>query len=184
MRILLIPVLAVLPVLAEAQALSEGEHLIAPVPQGFVLGHQAEDTSSMIREFVPEGESVQAWSQMMTVRIFRGMPGASAVVFHNNLVDLVLQSCPSATTHEIAGGEEQGTEFHLILVACPQSPVTGGEEWFMSKTMGGQDALYNVQGAWRGPASEALVSGWAGHMRAVIVCDTRRADAPCPGAAP
>jgi hypothetical protein len=108
MRILLIPVLAVLPVLAEAQALSEGEHLLAPVPQGFVLGHQAEDASGMIQEFVPEGESVQAWSQMMTVRIFRGMPGASRLFFTTTSWTSCLQSCPSATAQEIAGGRNRG----------------------------------------------------------------------------
>jgi hypothetical protein len=184
MRSLLILVLTVLPAFAQAQALSEGEHLLAPVPQGFVLGHQGEDAAGVIQEYIPGGESVQAWSQMMTVRIFHDMAGASPLAFHNNLVNVVLEACPSATAQEIAGGQEQGTAFHLMLVSCPQSPATGGEEWFMSKAMGGRDALYNVQGAWRGPASEALVTGWAGHMRGVVVCDTRRAEAPCPGVAP
>jgi hypothetical protein len=93
----------------QAQALSEGEHLLAPVPQGFVLGHQAEDASGVIQEFVPEGESVQAWSQMMTVRIFHDMAGASPRwLFTTTSWTWYLQACPSATAQEIAGGRNRG----------------------------------------------------------------------------
>ncbi|MCU4653168.1 hypothetical protein N8I71_10015 [Roseibacterium sp. SDUM158016] len=184
MRALLILLLAGLPALAPAQSLPEGEHLLAPVPQGFVLGHEGEDATGLLQEFVPAGERVEDWSQMMTVRVLRQIGGTHPVAWHNNLVELLLQVCPTATAQEVAGGEEQGTPFHLILVGCPASPATGGEEWFLSKAMGGRDALYNVQGAWRGPATEALVTAWAGHLRTVLVCDTRRADAPCPGTGP
>ena len=180
MRLLIILAASLLPAVAGAQAPPKGEQLIAPVPQGFVLGHEAADDTGVLREFVPAGESVQAWSQMMTVRIFREGGGVSPVAWHNGLVQELLAVCPGATAEEITGGVEQGTEFHLILAGCPESPVTGGEEWFMSKTMAGRDAIYNVQGAWRGPATDALVTGWAAHLRTILVCDTRRPEAPCP----
>lgn len=180
MRLSLTLVLVLLPALAPAQSPPGGEQLLAPVPQGFVLGHEAQDATGVLQEFVPAGESVQDWSQMMTVRVQRQFPGADPLAWHNDLVARLLQACPAASAQEVAGGDEQGTAFHLIIVGCPSSPVTGGEEWFLSKAMGGRDALYNVQGAWRGPATDALVTAWAGHLRGVLVCDTRRAEAPCP----
>ncbi len=180
-RVLMCLILMLLPSLVAAEGFEEGEQALFPLPDGFELGHAAEDANGLMQEFVPAGESVETWSQMLTFRLFRNLQGGDATAFHGQLVQYVLDGCDGAYTHVVAEGEEVGTPFHVILVGCPLSPVTGGEEWFLSKAMAGRDALYLVQGAWRGEATAELVQYWAAFLSRVTVCDTRRADAPCPG---
>lgn len=118
---------------------------------------------------------------MLTIRIFRQHDGADPAAFHGQLAAVMTESCPDGVQHSVTEGVELGTPFHLMIATCPTSPVTGGPESFLSKAMGGQDALYIVQGAWRGPLSEAEVTQWSQFLSRVTVCDTRRAEAPCPG---
>jgi len=169
-----------LPVWAGAQTPAGGERLLALPPAGFILGHSAEAPDGTLEEFVPDGETVQAWSQMMTIRAFPRLAGVEPAGFHEFLVTSLLEACPAAVHQEITATVENGAPVHLILAGCPNSPVTGGEEWFMSKSIGGQAGLYNVQGAWRGPATEAIVAAWAEHLRGVVLCDPARAEMPCP----
>ncbi|MEJ6389659.1 hypothetical protein [Gymnodinialimonas ulvae] len=179
MRFLLCGLFAVLPSVALAQA----EQLLAPIPPGFTLGHEADqgNNASALQEWVPRGESVTDWSQMLTIRIFRQHDGADPAAFHGQMAAAMTESCPGGEQFSVTEGVELGTPFHLMIATCPNSPVTGGPENFLSKAMGGQDALYIVQGAWRGPLSEAEVTQWTRYLSGVTVCDSRRAEASCPG---
>lgn len=170
----------VLPALVAAQVPGAGERLLAPVPAGYALGNSVQTRDGTVHEYIPAGESVGAWSQMQTVRDFPSLAGADPAAFHELMVESLVAACPDALYQEVAATVERGARVHLLLVGCPLSPATGGEEWFLSKTIGGQAALYNVQGAWRGPATQALVEGWAAHLRQVVLCDPARADMPCP----
>ena len=174
-------ILTCLPSLSAAQSFAPGEHAYFPLPNGFELAFTAEDGDVALQEYVPMGESVEDWSQMLTFRIFRSLGGQSAEDFHGRLVQAVISNCDGAEAQVVAQGEEIGTPFHVVFVGCPLSPVTGGEEWFLSKAMAGRDAMYLVQGAWRGAPTPELVQDWSAFLAQVAVCDTRRADAPCPG---
>lgn len=177
-RLFLTLMMLALPLSAGAQT---GERLLAPLPQGFVLGHSAQTPEGALQEYVPGGESVSAWSLMMTVREFPRLAGADPAAFHANLIQGLLAACPGAQHAEVTATVERGAPVHILLAGCPVSPVTGGEEWFLSKAIGGQGALYNVQGAWRGPATRELVEAWTVHLRGVVLCDPARADMPCAG---
>ncbi len=177
MRRVILGLLAlVLPTLAAAQG---GEQLLVPVPQGYALAHSAAGPDGALQEYIPNGETLGAWSQMMTVRDFPRLAGADPAAFHGNLIQSLIAACPSAQYAEVTATVERGAAVHIVLAGCPASPVTGGEEWFLSKAIGGQAALYNVQGAWRGPATRELVEAWTLILRDAVLCDPARADMPC-----
>jgi hypothetical protein len=178
MRCVILGLLAlVLPTLAVAQG---GEQLLVPVPQGYVLAHSAAGPDGALQEYIPSAETLGAWSQMMTVRDFPALAGADPAAFHGNLIQSLTAACPTAQYAEVTATVERGAPVHIVLAGCPVSPVTGGEEWFLSKAVGGQTALYNVQGAWRGPATRELVEAWTILLRDVVLCDPARAEMPCP----
>jgi hypothetical protein len=177
-RLLFTLMMLALPLSAGAQT---GERLLAPLPQGFVLGHSAQTPEGALQEYIPGGESVAAWSLMMTVRDFPGLAGVDPADFHALMVEVLLEGCPGAQHAEVTATVERGARVHILLAGCPVSPVTGGEEWFLSKAIGGQGALYNVQGAWRGPATREMVEAWTVQLRGVLLCDPARADMPCVG---
>ena len=177
-KAIVIAVMLALPALAMAQG---SERVSVPVPQGYVLGNAVRTADGGLQEYVPVGQSVQAWSHMLTVRDFPSLAGVDPEQFHLNVVQQLYAVCPDAVHEVVFSGLEAGGRVHLLLAGCPRSPVTGGEEWFLSKAMGGQGALYNVQGAWRGPATRELVEGWSAYLRQVGLCDPARADRPCAG---
>lgn len=181
LRRLLCLLVLLLPSPVLAQGFAPGEHVLMPLPDGFVLGNRAEDDTGMLAEYLPEGEGIEAWSQLVTLRVFRQLGGADPVAFHSRMAQALEAACPNSVNQEVTSGIEAGTPFHLVLGGCHNSPVTGGEEWFLSKVMAGQDALYLVQGAWRGPVTDEQLVFWSQFLSSVTICDTRRDDAPCPG---
>ncbi|MEX3014327.1 hypothetical protein [Gymnodinialimonas hymeniacidonis] len=178
MRFLLCGLFALMPSLATAQT----EQLLAPIPPGYTLvfSTQSEDGSATMQEWVPDGESTGNWSQMLTVQIFHGLTDVPPGVFHGRLRTLFQEQCASGEHLPITDGVELGTPFDLMLATCPDAPNANGRETFVSKAMAGQDALYLVQGAWRGELSEALMTEWTQYLATVTVCDSRRVEAPCP----
>ena len=73
MRRLLVYVVAGLALASSAQAaLLQDENVLLPIPPGFKAGWQGVQGSATTTEYVPAGESVDAWSQMVTQQIFHG----------------------------------------------------------------------------------------------------------------
>lgn len=71
-----------------------------PLPAGFVSGHEEVSGESYLHEFIPEGESVQAWSEMITLTGGQGLAaqlGEGAVAA---MADQLLQgyqgACPDS----------------------------------------------------------------------------------------
>ena len=48
----------------------ENENLLAELPEGFKVDYQGKENNFVISEMVPEGESVNDWTTLITVEIF------------------------------------------------------------------------------------------------------------------
>ena len=59
-------------VVAAAQSLIDAENLLFAPPKDFKIGYQSNHDNRMMTEWVPTAETVQDWTQMLTVQIFRG----------------------------------------------------------------------------------------------------------------
>lgn len=152
-----------------------GENLITPVPSGFKLGFAKED----FMEYVPRGETVQDWSQMLTVILYRGK-SLDPDAYSKTMAANWSKGCPGSEAVKVTSGNENHYAFALWLYACPLNPQSGKPETMTMKSIRGADSFYIVQYAHRKAADQSTVTPEAKYLRTVMVCDTRKSDRKCP----
>jgi hypothetical protein len=62
------------------------EHLLFVLPEHFKVGYRSEHDGGTLTEFVAEGETVEEWSQRLTIQVFRNVD-ADAPVFLERVGD-------------------------------------------------------------------------------------------------
>jgi hypothetical protein len=157
----------------------ENENLLVAVPEGYKPDYSAKTAHSTITEMVPQGQTVQHWTEMVTVQIFYGIkPGPDA--FRARVAGNWAKACKGVSAHAIAQGRENGYPFAVWMLVCPRNGQTGKPEWTWFKAIQGNDSLYVVQKAFKfEPARDEIVT-WTRYLKGVSVCDTRLAERNCP----
>jgi hypothetical protein len=164
---------------APGQSLLQAENLLFAPPPGFKVGYQSSHDSRLITEYVPGGESVDDWTQMLTVQIFRGSAVGSAT-FLQAVGKRYMDACPGTTAKGIFTGDTNGYVVSMLLLKCSNNPGTGKPETTAFRIIKGNDALYSVQRAFRSEPSSLELDEAMHFLAKVTVCDTRSADHPCP----
>jgi hypothetical protein len=162
-----------------AAAQLQNENLLVTVPDGFKIDFQQKNKDMLISEMVPSAESVNDWTQMVTVQIFLGLKGGPEE-FKSKVETAWMRACRGGSAHAIAQGKENGYSFAVWLLACPLNRTTGKPEFTWFKATQGNDSLYVVQAALKARPSEEATTRWMEYLRTVRVCDTRLPDRACP----
>ncbi len=159
------------------------ENLLWPLPEGYKIGFQNKANGILMTEAVPTGETVESWTEMVTVQIFYGRksPPAQAKASMENLWT---RDCEGSTSHPVFSGQENGYPVVLWLMSCPLNKQSGKPEITWMKAIGGNDSLYVIQKAFKFEPSKEQIVQWTQYLRKVAVCDTRRPDRSCPAAWP
>jgi hypothetical protein len=155
-----------------------GENVLSPLPQGFKVGSSEATPTGSMSEYVPQTETVQDWSTMITVMVMHIK--ASPDQFANGMLQSIKGGCAGIQSQKVTEGTENGYAFSLWLAQCPLNPATGKPESFFMKIVAGRDALYNIQYAYRQNMTTDLMKPAMVYMKRVEVCDTRGTDHPCP----
>lgn len=158
----------------------QDENLMTPLPKGFKIGSHGSNAQMMGSEYVPEGETVQDWSRMITVQVFRNLKGADPDKFAKGTGDRWQSACPGADVGKVRDGRERGYGFSLWMFRCPLNPKTQKPENTYIKLISGKDALYVVQYAYRAPLTRENIPPAMAYLGSVWVCDSRLPDRPCP----
>ncbi len=157
----------------------ENENLLVAVPKGYKPDYNAKSARGIITEMVPQGESVKAWTEMLTVQIFfRSKPGPEG--FRDRIAQGWIKSCTGASAHKLAQGKENGYPLAVFMLACPRNPQTGKPEWTWFKAIQGNDSLYVVQKAFKFEPARLQIVEWMRYLKGVSVCDTRGTEHRCP----
>jgi hypothetical protein len=156
----------------------DAENLVFSPPQGFKVGFQSSHDRRTMVEFVPTAETVENWTQMLTVQVFRGMK-ADAATFLQGVGKLYMDACPGTTAKGIFTGTVNGYVVSMLVLKCPKYPSTGKPETTAFRAIRGKDALYSVQWAWRSVPSDQDMAAVMQGLAKVTVCDTRTAEHPC-----
>jgi len=169
------------PLLARpAVAAFVNENLLTTAPAGYHVGFSNKTDDGLITEWVPAGETVENWTEMVTVQVFYHLRG-SPEAFMSNLETRWLRGCPGAgPAQPIANAVENGYPTLVWLLSCPQNPASGKMEVTWFKAVQGSDSFYLVQKAFKFPPSKEQIGRWVGYLKAVRVCDSRLADRACP----
>lgn len=164
---------------ALGQSLIDAENLLFSPPKDFKIGYQATRDKRLITEWVPAGETVEDWTQMLTVQIFRGAT-VDAATFLQGVGKRYMNDCPGTTAKGIFTGQVNGYVVSMLLLKCPNNPGTGKPETTAFRVIKGKDALYSVQRAWRAVPSDQEVDDVMHALAKVTVCDTRAPEHACP----
>jgi hypothetical protein len=150
------------------------------VPKDFKVGATTEENGVTITKFVPQAESVADWSRMITMQIFHGMANVDPDRFGRSLKERWRASCAGGDAQRLDAGSENKYSFSVWLFLCPVDQATQKPETLWLKIIGGRDAVYAVQYAYRQPMSPELMGPAMEYLNKVTVCDTRLPDRPCP----
>jgi hypothetical protein len=165
--------------LSHAQSLLDAENLLFSPPKDFKIGFQSNRDNRLMTEWVPTAETVEDWTQMLTVQIYRGAAVDSAT-FLQGVGKRYMDTCPGATAKGIFTGQVNGYVVSMLVLKCPKNPATGKPETTAFRVIKGNDALYSVQRAWRAVPSDQDVDDVMHALAKVTVCDTRAPEHPCP----
>lgn len=156
------------------------ENLLVAMPQGYKVGLSDRKQGLIMQEMVPAAETVEAWTEMLTVQIFLGLKGVTPAQYSDRLQGQWAKACAGAQSRPVASGVENGYPFTLWLSSCPRNAATGKPEITWFKAMQGNDSFYLVQKAFKFEPSKAQIDAWMNYFKKVSVCDSRLADRPCP----
>jgi hypothetical protein len=166
-------------VVAQGQTLLNAENLLFSPPKEFKVGFESNRDNRSMTEWVPTAETVEDWTQMLTVQIYRGA-AIDAATFLQSVGKRYMGACPGTTSKGIFTGQINGYVVSMLLLKCPTNPGTGKPETTAFRVIKGKDALYSVQHAWRGVPSDQDLDDVMHALAKVTVCDTRTPDHPCP----
>ncbi len=156
-----------------------GENLLVSLPDGWKIDFQKKQGNTQITEMVPKAESVNGWTEMVTVQVFHGLQ-AKPEQFRDRIAGLWGKSCPGAESAPIVSAVENGYPVTMWLSSCPHNKDTGKPEFTFMKAIAGKDSFYVVQKAFKAAPSKEQTATWTQYLRKVGVCDTRLADRACP----
>lgn len=147
-----------LPVAAEemtATTQAYGRIVSFPLPAGFAAATEREANGSYILEFLPEGETVDDWSQMITLSAARGVAQEVGTPLEMGLRigDGFQAACPTTFWGSDEGVQPvDGAEAaHLLAFSCGDAGSGQSETALILVALSGED-VFTLQWAARGPA--------------------------------
>lgn len=167
-----------------AHAQSGAEQLLRPQAKGYVQGFEhTQPNGGRMWEYVPAGQTVQNWTEMLTVNASPPTPQMTPRQYLAFIEQGWMNACPGASNHWIIEGEENGYPFAVLQLTCPNNPQSGKPEYTWFKGIKGQEHFYVVQKAFRFEPAAAQVVQWVQYLHEVRVCNERDARHPCPAPA-
>jgi hypothetical protein len=158
-----------LPGMALAAA-AGGERIVAPALPGFVVGYTASDATRSIKEEVPKGETVQAWTRMVTTQRFGGLAAkVTPAVYAKNIVAGIPQACPGAAVSPVAALTVAGRPAARFQVDCPRN-AQGQAETFILLAIAGKADMHVKQVAFRGRKTAADLTWARTFLAKTILC--------------
>jgi hypothetical protein len=129
------------------------------LPRGFKTVFENATGNQYTREAVLEGETVDQWSQMITVTGAKGLvanPDVSAQSFVERIVSGFKNACPDTFSAKALGARKiSGRDAFVVLAGCGTAPSEGAKhsESALLMSIKGASDYYTIQWAERGPAS-------------------------------
>ena len=127
----------------------DGEVYIAGLPGGWNLGFQESNEIGHHLEWVPNGQPVKDWRDMIAFQLFPKLIDVRPDQFLTKMADHYAQSCDQVLATDIEGTPANGYPGALRVLACTKNKVTGMGEVTLFRAVMGKQAFYVAQRAWR-----------------------------------
>jgi hypothetical protein len=178
LRVILLAVIAALAFAVPAGAL-ENESLLVTMPKGYKVGFHNKTARELMSEMVPESETVENCTEMVTVQIFFNLRDVSPSQYRARVQKLWADACPGSTFTKVKEGIENLYPTQTWTQKCPVNKQTGKPELTLFKGVQGRDSFYLVQKAYKFEPTAEQTAVWASFLDSVKVCDTRSPTQPC-----
>lgn len=162
------------------------------IPEGFVHAFENANADNLIMEFVPAGETVQDWKQMVTLTGSKDaarIPQSTAVKLAQSMATELQLRCPQSFAAKPLGRiDANGHEGFAALMGCGSVEARPGQqhgETFLLVAIKGAADFYTIQWAERStPVATAPAmddSKWLPRLRQLLplrVCNRVAGEAP------
>jgi len=155
------------------------ENLLVAMPPGYKVGHQAHNAKQLISEMVPASETVDTWTEMVTVLIYFGQKG-SLIGYRSKMEKDWAAVCAGAKSAPVGGGLVNGYTTMTWRQTCPLNKATGKPEITWFKAIAGNDSFYVMQKAFKSEPTAEQAAAALQYLDGVSVCDTRIPERKCP----
>ena len=146
------------------------EMLIGQVQTGFELGYSTEQDEFIMSEWIPNGESLQDWTQMITLQALLDYPPDRLETFVSRFIELVNEDCGNIDSLIISEGLELEYAYKIFATVCEKNPKTQKPEATILKAIAGDEALYVVQKAWKYSPTQKEMNDWVNQLADFVVC--------------
>ena len=159
--------------LAASAATAENATIIAPVfaqlvtaplPEGFVPAFEDANETGYLNEAVPKGESLENWSQMITLTGAKGMAigdePTDALGFAEFMAGSYFQACPNSMEAETldAPAVPGARDVFAGYLSCGTMGAADMSESMVFLVLVGSEDIYTLQWAERGAASATFIA--------------------------
>lgn len=138
--------------------------VVFKLPTGWKPGNENASQNSYILELIPQGQTVQAWKEMVAVQGFRNLaqnPKATPSAFLSVIAAGLRKVCGEDLIAQSLGDKRiDSHDAHAAIIGCPRLPIdafgakAGQSEIAYYLAIKGSNDLYVVQRAIRGDAFE------------------------------
>src|SRR6185369_14830367 len=148
--------------------------MLSKIPQGYKVAFHTKNEIGAIREMIPEGESLDRWTEMLTVQILRNIKGYTLAGFYAGMKWVWADMCPCGSTVIVERGREERQPTLFWAHRCPMNKNTGQPEntWFKVLIRGGNVIV--VQKAFKFEPSTEAVAFWLDFLRELRVIHTTK----------
>jgi len=158
----------------EATSVIWSQNVSFTMPNNFVVRYENTNGPAYIREAVPRGETVDNWTEMITVtgaRDAASQAGATPERFAETIAGGFKKACPdSFNAKSIGNVKTSGYDSFEAIMSCGTSPTTGGKtsETAAVLVIAGKKDIYTLQYAVRSEPSagpmDLDVSAWEARL--------------------
>ncbi|WP_404382216.1 hypothetical protein [Caenispirillum salinarum] len=139
--------------------------------------------------FLPSGQTMQGWRDMVILQIYRDMTAVPAESLRERSLNNAQAACEDATASTLQTGLSNGYPSAFWATACTRNKQTGLGEVAYFRSLQGNDNLYMVQRVWSMPPfgdepptiPEAEKREAIGILSGLNVCQPGSRQHPCPG---
>lgn len=145
------------------------EELNFVVPKDWKIAHQAQTKDQAILEIIPEKETVENWTRMVTVQTFGSSEKYQPESFINGMGELAKKTCSGVALIPVRRDQQNGFSFSQKILLCTKNQATNNDETMNIKAIKGEESFYVVQVASRTDMQREEMQYWALYLRDVVV---------------
>ena len=172
-------------------AVEPGEHLFVDVATklpGWVLTSVPRANGVELTVLVPPGQTAKDWTDQVAVETFYGPPHGTAQELLTERFTQISRDCEDTAMGPVSPVIENGYDTAMRAVACTKIKKMDKGEVSLYKAWKGNDHMYLVARAWRGPPFDKahvpvqpdVTLQWLAFVTSIVLCDTRDPHKPCP----